>query len=75
MRSVLVAAQAEYYLGRMARLQGDLEEAARLLHRSIQHGPTLPDPHTELGRIALAKGEMEDARLELARALRLSPDH
>jgi tetratricopeptide (TPR) repeat protein len=68
------AAAAQYYLGRIARLEGDLNEAAQRLHRSLLLMPKFSETHTELARIALLKGDSEAARAELTRALKLAPE-
>jgi tetratricopeptide (TPR) repeat protein len=67
------APAAEYYLGRIARLEGDLDEATRHLHAALVFQPKFSEPHTELGRIALLKGDTEEAHHELDLAVRLSP--
>ena len=68
-----LAAAADYYLGRMARLDGDLDEAAHQLREALSLQPKFSEPHTELGRIAMMRGEMAVAHSELEEAVRLSP--
>ena len=69
-----LAPAADYYLGRMARLEGNLDEAVRSLQEALALRPKFSEPHTELGRIALLHGEIETARLELEQALRYAPE-
>jgi tetratricopeptide (TPR) repeat protein len=65
------AAGAEYFLGRIARLKGDPDDATRHLHRSIELLPSFSESHTELARILMLEGNLEEAHAELERALRL----
>jgi tetratricopeptide (TPR) repeat protein len=72
--SRVTAPGAEYYLGRIARLNGDLEEATRRLRGALAMQPKFAEPHTELARIALLKGDAEAAHRELQQALELAPE-
>jgi tetratricopeptide (TPR) repeat protein len=65
---------AEYYLGRMARLEGDLTEATQRLRTALALRPKFSEPHTELARIALLKDDMGEAATQLRQALQISPD-
>ena len=67
------AGGAKYFLGRMARQEGDLDGAAHHLQKSIELLPTFSESHTELGRIWMEKGDLPKARAELDRAVRLDP--
>jgi tetratricopeptide (TPR) repeat protein len=67
------AGGAEYFLGRIARLEDDLDDAARRLHKSIELMPSFSESHTELARVFLDQGNLEESRAELDRALRLDP--
>jgi tetratricopeptide (TPR) repeat protein len=69
-----VGPAAEYFLGRIARLEGKLEDATRLLHKSIQRMPSLSESHTELARVLMLQGNLQAAQAELDTALRLAPD-
>jgi tetratricopeptide (TPR) repeat protein len=67
------AAGAEYFLGRMARLDGDLNDAARRLRQSIELMPSFSEAHTELARVLMLQKKMDEAHAELDRAVRLDP--
>jgi Flp pilus assembly protein TadD len=69
-----LAPAADYYLGRMARLDGDDEEAKRKLLEALALQPKFSEPHTELGRIALQNGQTDEARTQLELAVRLAPN-
>ena len=69
-----MAGASEYYLGRIARLEGEVGEAERTLRKSVGLLPGFSETHTELARLSLLQGNIEDARAELERALQLSPD-
>ena len=69
-----IAPAAEYYLGRIARLEGELDEATRRLREALALQPKFAEPHTELARIALLNGNTEEAHAELERALQLAPE-
>jgi tetratricopeptide (TPR) repeat protein len=68
------AGGAEYFLGRIAREQNNLDDAGRHLHRSIELMPDFSESHTELARVYMLEKRMEAARTELDRALKLDPD-
>jgi tetratricopeptide (TPR) repeat protein len=68
-----VATGAAYFLGRIARLKGELDDASRLLHKSIELNPSFSESHTELARVYMLQRNIEEARVELNRALRLDP--
>lgn len=65
------AAGAEYFLGRISRLDDNIEEAAKHVEKSIQLAPTFAESHAELARIRLRQGLIEQARAALDRALSL----
>ncbi len=67
------AGGAAYFLGRIARLEDNLDEATHYLLKSIQLMPAFAESHTELGRVHLVKGDSKLARLEFERALQLDP--
>ncbi len=77
MRSVendaATAGGAKYFLGRMARLDNNLEEAAQYLHKSIQLLPNYSESHTELARVLMLENRDKEADTELQRALQLDP--
>ena len=68
------AGGAEYFLGRIARLENELPAAAEHLHRSIALLPDFSESHTELARIFLLQRKMPEARTELDTAIRLDPE-
>lgn len=65
------AGGAEYFLGRMARREENLEEAVLHLRKSIELLPKFSEPHTELARIWMSEGKLPEARAELDHALLL----
>lgn len=67
------AGGAEYFLGRMARQEGDLDGAAQHLRKSITLLPDFAESHTELARIWMEKGDLTQAHTELDRAVQLDP--
>jgi tetratricopeptide (TPR) repeat protein len=67
------AGAAEYYLGRMARLEGRADEAIRRLQKSDESMPSFAESHTELARVYLVQDDFQNARAELDRALKLDP--
>jgi tetratricopeptide (TPR) repeat protein len=67
------ASGAEYFLGRMANIDGAEDEALRCLKRSIQLEPSFAESHTELARVYLRKGDFKEAEPELDRAIQLDP--
>ncbi len=77
MRSVennsTTAGGAEYFLGRMARLENDLDDATKYLQKSIKISPAYSESHTELARVLMLEGRDKEAAEELDRALQLDP--
>jgi tetratricopeptide (TPR) repeat protein len=69
-----MAPAADYYLGRIARLEGNLDEAALRLHQAVALMPDFSEAHTELARIAMLEGNMAEAQIELERAVKLKPE-
>lgn len=67
------AGGANYFLGRMARLDNDLESATKYLQKSIQILPNYSESHTELARVLMLKDRDKEADEELERALQLDP--
>ncbi|MBV8895836.1 MAG: tetratricopeptide repeat protein [Acidobacteriaceae bacterium] len=64
---------AEYFLGRIARLEGDTDGALRHLQKSIDSMPSFAESHTELARVYMLQGDLERAHAELDRAVKLDP--
>jgi tetratricopeptide (TPR) repeat protein len=68
------SAGAEYFLGRIARIEEKLDEAVTHLERSIALLPAFAESRAELGRVRLRQGLVERARADLNRALSIDPD-
>jgi len=67
-------AGADYFLGRVARVEEKFDEALADLNRSIQLAPSFAEAHTELARVYLAQNHLAEARAAIDRALKLDPD-
>lgn len=67
------AGGAEYFLGRIARQDENLDEAAEHLRKSIRLMPDFAESHTELARVLMLRGELAAAHTELDRALAVDP--
>ena len=68
------AGGAAYFLGRMARLEDNLDQAEVFLNRCISLLPKFAEAHTELARVRLRQDRMDDAQAAVSRALSLDPD-
>lgn len=66
-------AGAEYFLGRIAKVDGDWASAAQHFQRSIEGAPNYSEAHAELGLARMHTGDLSGARAELDQALRLNP--
>ncbi len=66
-------AGAKYFLGRIARAEGDSDAAAHYLQQSIALLPAFAPSHTELGRVWMEAGKLDQAHSELDRAVQLDP--
>jgi Flp pilus assembly protein TadD len=69
------AAEARYYLGRIARQEGRISEATSELKESLRLLPKQASVLSELGQIAVAEGNNGEASAYLDRALQLDPDN
>jgi tetratricopeptide (TPR) repeat protein len=69
------AAGADYFLGRIARIEGDLSGAVVLLRKSMILSPDFAPAHTELARVWIAQNKLSDAERELNRAIQLDSDN
>jgi tetratricopeptide (TPR) repeat protein len=67
--------QANYYLGRIRRLDGDRAAARKFLTRAEQLHPGAPEVLFELASIAAAEKDYAQAEPLLDRVLRKQPDH
>lgn len=65
---------AEYFLGRMACIDDQLQDATRHLRKSIELLPSFSESHTEMARVLMLEGNLAEARTELDRALQLDPE-
>ena len=69
------AAGAHYFLARIAREEGDLDEGVRLAQKAVEADPRYPDPYAELGILYMRKRETDRAEQALRRCLDLDPDN
>ncbi len=69
------AAEAHFYLGRIARQQGRAEDAIEELKQSVAVDAKEPDVLAELGQIYVTRREFADAEKELKQALDLDADN
>ncbi|HEY9127062.1 MAG TPA: tetratricopeptide repeat protein [Acidobacteriaceae bacterium] len=69
------AAEAHYYLGRVARQQGRTSEALKELRESLRLHPDQASVLAELGQIEVTQQNYPDASAHLGRAVRLDPDN
>jgi tetratricopeptide (TPR) repeat protein len=68
------AAGAEYFLGRIAKLDFKLDEAADHLARSIQGDANYAESRAELGKVRILQGNYDQAGAELEKALKVDPN-
>jgi tetratricopeptide (TPR) repeat protein len=69
------AADAHYYLGRIARVQGHAEDAKQELQQANELAPDRPDVLAELGQAFLATREFPQAQTYLDRAVARDPEN
>ncbi|HLY16870.1 MAG TPA: tetratricopeptide repeat protein [Bryobacteraceae bacterium] len=67
-------AGAAYFLGRVARMEENYDEALRHLEHAIKLAPSFAEAHNELARVRIAQGRPAEARAAVDRALALEPD-
>lgn len=67
------AAEALYYLGRLARRESRLEEATQKFEQAIKLYPNYADAHAELGHCLVQLKDYEQAEKAFARALEIDP--
>jgi tetratricopeptide (TPR) repeat protein len=65
---------AAYFLGRVARIKENFDEAAVFLERAIRQAPSFAEAYAELARVRMRQGRPNDAKAAIGRALSLSPD-
>ena len=71
----VTAADAHYYLGRIARVQGHLEDAKHELEQANTLNPDRPDVLAELGQVFFASHEYQKAQTDLDRAIARDPEN
>jgi len=69
------AASANYYLARIAREKGMLDEAVADLTKSDKLKPDQPEVLAELGQIHVQQRKYDEARAELTQALQIDADN
>jgi tetratricopeptide (TPR) repeat protein len=69
------AADAHYYLGRIARVQGHLDEAKHELEQANALAPDRPGVLGELGQVYIGRHEYSLAQTYLDRAVKEDPDN
>jgi tetratricopeptide (TPR) repeat protein len=69
------AVDAHYYLGRIARVQGHLEDAKHELEQANILNPERPDVLAELGQVFIAIHEYREAQSYLDRAVARDPEN
>lgn len=74
-RNEKTAAEAHYYLGRIARQEGHLEAATTELKQVLALHPGHPDSLAELGQICVQNRDFGQASTYLNQALRTDPDN
>ena len=67
-------AGAAYFLGRIARMEENLDEAATLFGQCIRLLPSFAEAYTELARVRLRQDRVDDAKTAVDRALSLDPE-
>jgi tetratricopeptide (TPR) repeat protein len=68
------AAGAAYFLGRVARVEENYDEAATYLERAVKLLPSLAAGYTELAHVREQQDRFAEARQAIDRALALDPD-
>jgi len=66
---------ANLYLGRLAVREDNLTEAADRLGKAVASEPSSPEPYAELALVHIRRKEFALAESDLARALKIAPDH
>jgi len=69
------ASAANYLLARIARAEGEDEEALRLAQRAVEADPRSADGLSELGLLYQRLGQFDRAEEALKRCLEIDPDH
>ena len=69
-----IQAGAAYFLGRVARIEENLDEAAAYFDQCIRLQPSFAEAYTELARVRLRQNRLDDAKRAIDRALSLDPE-
>src|SRR5262249_50002385 len=69
------AAEAHFYLGRIARQEGHRDEAIAELKQALALQPDQPDTLAELGQICVQSRDFDQATSYFDQALRKDPDN
>ena len=67
-------AGAAYFLGRVAKMEENYDQAVMYLERAIKLAPSFGEAYTELARVRIRQGRFGAARTAVDRALALDPD-
>jgi tetratricopeptide (TPR) repeat protein len=70
----LTAAGANYYLARIAKLQGNQEEDYRLIQLSLKANPNFSDALVEMGQLEMRRKDYAAAGESLHRAVEIEPE-
>lgn len=68
------AVGAHYFLGRIARQEDRLPEAAEHFDSALRNNPNQPEVLAESALVHIRQGKLEDAATQLQRALKIDPD-
>lgn len=66
---------AYYFLGRLAKLDGNLEDAESEFRKSLARDSSYADAHAELAGVLMSLHRYSEAKHELDRALQLNPEN
>ena len=67
-------AGAAYYLGRVARMEENYDEALGYLERAVKLVPSFAEAYTEIAQVRIGQGQPAAARTAADRAVALDPD-
>ena len=68
-------ARAAYYLGRIARMEENYDEALSYLERAVKLLPSFAEAYTEIAQVRIGQSRLAAARAAVDRALVLDPDN
>jgi len=67
-------AGATYYLGRVARMEENYDEALAYLERAVKLVPSFAEAYTEIAQVRVGQGHLAAARAAAGRAVTIDPD-